>query len=304
MSVSNSLPFLLPLPNTSCLPSCHPVQLKQEELQLLRPVAQRGQRETKKQALKRALQLQRAGVSLPSDVQLLQERERPAAAMGEAESDDASSGSDDEDEEEEEQQQQRQRGAEMAGSDSGSELDGEGAAPAAKRQRIAGAQQQVRQAVQQLPKAAAATAAGKPQQAEQQAAASAAAEQKRQAAALREAAEATKAQLGVSQQRDEEFPQQAQRAGQGMPAGPGGQPRVVMVQRRPEIQEVRCGMGGGSESSSLGRQRPRCLEFALLVVSAGRSRLPFTVEPLSALGIAAGRGCPSPAWSRRSWRPC
>lgn len=215
------------------------MQLKQEELQLLRPVAQRGQRETKKQALKRALQLQRAGVSLPSDVQLLQERERPAAAMGEAESDDVSSGSDDEDEEEEEQQQlQQQRGGQMAGSDSGSDSDGEGVTPAAKRQRTAGAQQQS----QQAPKAAAAAAAGTPPQAEQQAAASAA-EQKRQAAALRQAAEATKAQLGVSQQRDEEFPQQAQRAGQGMPAGPGGQPRVVMVQRRPEIQQVRCGTG-------------------------------------------------------------
>lgn len=209
-------------------------------------MAQRGQRETKKQALKRALQLQRAGVSLPSDVRLLQERDRPAAAMGEDESSGSSSESEEEEEKEEQQQQrQQQGGARMQSSSSGSESEEEGAAPASKRQRTAGTQQQGAQLAQPAPKqpAKAAAAAGMPpaQQAEQQAAA-AAAEGKRQAAALRQAAEAAKAQLGVSEQRDEEFPaQQAQRAGQGMPAGPGGQPRVVMVQRRPDIQEVRCG---------------------------------------------------------------
>ena len=219
------------LPLLACLPPATlPPQLKQEELQLLRPVAARGQRETKKQALKRALALQRAGVSLPSDVRLLQERERPAVAMGEE-----GSSSDEEEE---------GSGSEEGSGGSGSE--GEEEQPAAKKQRRTGAEQQQQQ---QQPPAAQAAAAGKAQAkpARQQvtaeaAAAQAAAQQQRAAAALREAAAAAKAQLGVSEQRDEEFPaQQAQQARQGMPAGPGGQPRVVMVQRRPEIQEVRWG---------------------------------------------------------------
>ncbi|GAB4819939.1 hypothetical protein N2152v2_006985 [Parachlorella kessleri] len=61
-------------------------QLKAEELQLLRPVASLGQKETKRQALRRALQLERAGLPVPKGARLLQERRtgREEAAGGAA----------------------------------------------------------------------------------------------------------------------------------------------------------------------------------------------------------------------------
>ena len=46
-----------------------------DELSLLRPTSSRGQRETKKDALSRALKLERAGVQVDTDVRLIQEKE-------------------------------------------------------------------------------------------------------------------------------------------------------------------------------------------------------------------------------------
>lgn len=56
------------------LKSLSEFQLNSEQLSMLRPTAARGQRETKKEALRRALKLQRAGVQFDDDVQLLRER--------------------------------------------------------------------------------------------------------------------------------------------------------------------------------------------------------------------------------------
>lgn len=219
-----------------CPPPAPPFipQLKAEELQLMRPVATQGQRETKKQLLKRALQLQRAGVNLPSSVRLLEERERPEQMPSEEE-ESSSEGDSSEDE--------------AVEGGSGSESDGGGAKanggkPPTKKQRTglapataaSSAQQQRQQGAAAVPK-------GTQQQQEQ----AAAADLKRQSAALREAMVASKVELGISEARDDEPGLQlaGSRAGAGMPAGPGGTPRVVIVQRRPEIQEVRCVCGWG-----------------------------------------------------------
>ncbi len=203
------------------------LQLKQEELQLLRPVAARGQRETKKQALRRALQLQRAGVDLPTNVRLFQERERPQGLPQGTQSEEGS----------ESGEEEEGSSASSSGSDSDAEgpARGKPAGPVAKKQRTAGE-----------------SAAAAPQQQQQQAGLgaaqpAAAADKQRQqaaaAAALREAALSTKRQLGITEGRDEDAeggPQPGQQPGRGaMPAGPGGKPRVVIVQRRPEIQQVR-----------------------------------------------------------------
>ena len=57
-------PCPCPCPRRQVLQALSQHQLKAEELQLLRPVASRGQKETKRQALKRALQLERAGLQV------------------------------------------------------------------------------------------------------------------------------------------------------------------------------------------------------------------------------------------------
>ena len=212
-------------PCASCCPRL--LQLKQEELQLLRPVAARGQRETKKQALRRALQLQRAGVDLPTNVRLLQERDRPQGPPQEEESEEES---EDEDEE--------------GSGSSGGESEGEGPAPGtqagppAKKQRTAGSAAEVAQQQQQRQRQQQAGLAGAGQ-----AAATAKQQQQQAAAALREAALSSKRELGIAEGRDDEAeggPQPGQRPGRGaMPAGPDGKPRVVIVERRPEIQQVR-----------------------------------------------------------------
>lgn len=221
---------------SGCLVLSLTPQLKQEELQLLRPVAARGQRETKKQALKRALRLQRAGVNLPSNVRLIQERERPQEPPRAGGSEEEEEGSQDED------------GGDSSSDGGASDSDGEAPSPrapvgpAAKRQRVAGcaaAGTQQQQQQQIMPGAGDAQHAGmagpRPQDEEQQRA--------QAAAALREAALSTKLQLGIAEGRDDEAeggPQPGQRPGGGaMPAGPGGRPRVVHLQRRPEIEQVR-----------------------------------------------------------------
>ena len=199
----------------------------------MRPVATRGQRETRKQSLKRALQLQRAGLELPAGVRLYQERGQPQPmqeSSSEDEGEDASSGSD----------------GDGDGDDSGSDAGrgGKGAAaagPAAKKQRTGQAPQPVL-APPPPPQAA-------QQQRQAMSAAQQAAEAKRQALLVRQVATDTKQQLGISDKRDEEvFPGQQQQeaataaaraARQGAGQGPGSKPRVVVVQRRPEIEAVR-----------------------------------------------------------------
>ena len=227
---------LIPLARShSAPPPSIDLQLKAEELQLLRPVATQGQRETKKQALKRALQMQRAGLELPSSSRLLQERDRPTAPQQSEEEGDGSEG----------------ESGSGSGSGSSSESDGEPAAPGeasegrppAKKQRTGGAPA----AAPAAPAAKVASAAPPQQQAkqtQQEQQAAAAAKLRRQAAALRAAAVETKQQLGIEEGRDEEAGAAAAAAAavrkSTLPAGPDGKPRVVVVQRRPEIEAVRC----------------------------------------------------------------
>lgn len=202
-----------------------PLQLNQEQLQLLRPVAARGQRETKKQALRRALQLERAGVSLPSSVRLYQERQRPQTPPP-----GASSEEDD--------------GADSDGS--GSSSDGEdptggvAARPASKKQRTlpgetkraAGHPAQAAPVQQQQQP--------KPPTGESVDEQEAAARRKQQADELRRAARDAKLELGVSdRQDDDEDGRPSARGPLGRQAAPAGKPRVVLVERRPEIQAVR-----------------------------------------------------------------
>ncbi|KAL4857499.1 ATP-dependent RNA helicase DEAH13 [Chlorella vulgaris] len=202
-------------------------QMKQEDLQLLRPMTSQGQRETKKQALKRALQLHRAGVDLPSEVRLFQERQRPDSddeLQGEAEVDGedeavaSSSGSDSD--------LDRQHGGSTAAA---AVAEGSAAAgPPAKKQRTAAP------LPAPPPSAAEAEAAVLQQQADA----------KRRVQVMRQAAVQAKQEMGISDQRDEEHPrpQQPPPPLQQQAKGPGGKPRVVLVERRPEIQAVREGL--------------------------------------------------------------
>ncbi|KIY96001.1 hypothetical protein MNEG_11962 [Monoraphidium neglectum] len=73
-----------------------------DRLQLLRPLHMRGARETKKQRLRRALKLQRAGVETEAAAELLVERRRPRGSSGGGgDSSSGSEGSDDEESDEE-----------------------------------------------------------------------------------------------------------------------------------------------------------------------------------------------------------
>lgn len=200
------------------------LQMKQEDLQLLRPMTSQGQRETKKQALKRALQLHRAGVDLPSEVRLFQERQRPDSddeLQGEAEvdgEDEAVASSSDSDSD-----LDRQHGGSTAAA---AVAEGSAAAgPPAKKQRTAAP------LPAPPPSAAEAEAAVLQQQADA----------KRRVQVMRQAAVQAKQELGISDQRDEEHPrpQQPPPPLQQQAKGPGGKPRVVLVERRPEIQAVR-----------------------------------------------------------------
>ena len=55
-------------------------QMTGDQLGLLRSVSSLGHKDSKKEALRRALQLQRAGIDVPSDVQLFKERKTPREA--------------------------------------------------------------------------------------------------------------------------------------------------------------------------------------------------------------------------------
>jgi ATP-dependent RNA helicase DHX37/DHR1 len=238
-------------------------QLDAKGLQLLRPVSSRGQKETKRQALKRALQLERAGIQVPAEARLLQERPSRGADSG------SSSGSDSEGEEEEEEgeegEEEERRAAAGLGraatgsmpparSDGGSssssstgESGSEGeedsevedagqALPVAKKPRLTGA------AASRAGHAAAAAPAGAGAGAT--AGAGQLAEQRRR---QKQAAEAIKHELGVRPAgvEEEEDAAAARRRGQQGMGAAGGQARVVMVQRRPEIEAVRCAQPGG-----------------------------------------------------------
>jgi ATP-dependent RNA helicase DHX37/DHR1 len=80
--------------------------LPEEQLSLLRPLHQRGARETKKQRLRRLLKLQRAGFAdVDGSNELLQERQVKGVAGSNSESEGESEGSSESDSDDEEEQQ-------------------------------------------------------------------------------------------------------------------------------------------------------------------------------------------------------
>ena len=79
------------------LASLNSSSISSEHLSLLRPMHQRGARETKKQRLKRMLQLERAGVAL--DEEAAAELYRPRKAQQPEQEDDSEEGSSEEEEE-------------------------------------------------------------------------------------------------------------------------------------------------------------------------------------------------------------
>jgi ATP-dependent RNA helicase DHX37/DHR1 len=209
-------------------------QLGTAALGLLRPVATRGQRDSKKQALRRELALQRAGIDLPPDSQLFkQQRARASAGApgGGSDGDDSGSGS---------------------GSDSDVELEGSKYA-AAKAPRGGG---------QQAPAAAAARGHGSPSSGDDRGSSSSSSSEdegagkqpaKRQktspppaaadAGALRlqarQALELARRELGAAGERPDD-------PDDGPPPGPPpavppapGPARVVHVRRPPAIEEAR-----------------------------------------------------------------
>jgi ATP-dependent RNA helicase DHX37/DHR1 len=163
--------------------------LPEEQLGLMRPLHQRGAKETKKQRLRRALKLQRAGLTDFEGAQELMQPRRVRGVGADGSGSDSSS-SEAEDSEEEGgdeqangtaavngvQQQQHGSGSETDGPESDGEEDGR---PAKKAKVTAGAVGQQQQAALKE---------------QQQDPAAAAAAQKAQVAALRAEAKALKAQ--------------------------------------------------------------------------------------------------------------
>lgn len=155
-------------PPQQVLTQLHSSSLPEEQLGLMRPLHQRGAKETKKQRLRRALKLQRAGLTDFEGAQELMQPRRVRGVRGVA-ADDGSDGSSSEDDEEEEgdggsssgggedvhmQQQQQQNGAGGAAAGAGDSSDDDGSVerPAKVAKTAAGSvseqQQQQQQAAQ------------------------------------------------------------------------------------------------------------------------------------------------------------
>ncbi|KAI8463435.1 MAG: P-loop containing nucleoside triphosphate hydrolase protein [Monoraphidium minutum] len=234
-----------------------------DRLQLLRPLHLKGARETKKQRLRRALRLQRAGVETADAADLLVERRRPKGFGG------GSGSSDDGDEDDSSNEEGGKAvrfgtapaaAAPVAASapangggegPEGSDSDAEAAAPPppqqhkqqqqqqpAKRPRVAGGKQQGAVAAE----AAAADGAGGAEEA-------AAAEAERAELMQRARAEAAalRAAAGITDEGPEEAAHRARAAREraaadAADAEAGGAPRRVVVERPAGMQEAREGL--------------------------------------------------------------
>lgn len=202
-----------------------------DQLGLLRPVSALGQKDSKKAALRRALQLQRAGIDVPSDVQLYKERGNP----------EEDGGSDSSEEEEEDV------GRSGAIKSAPKGFQAQKKAPAKPEQESSDdddsdafsgdeGEEEVLPSAKRLKKSDDGVAAKKAT------AASAAVA----AAQLRQAVDQAKSELGDVLMRDDDDDEE----GGGLISGkfpsrsllgqpPNAPPRVVLVQRKPEIEAVR-----------------------------------------------------------------
>ncbi len=214
-----------------------------DQLGLLRPASARGQKETKKEGLRRALQLHRAGVDLPTDSRLFKKRREVPSGDGDAMEEDSEDGDGDSDDEEAapvakpaaKQHHQKQNtktsgdiralgkwndkpkapslgntsseSSEDSESDSGSDDSDDGAPPKAKKAKISAATE------------------------------------------LRSAVDQAKAEIGdaaIHMDEDEELTNSlaskaaaAAAAAAAVPPHLRALPRVILVQRTPEIEAVR-----------------------------------------------------------------
>ncbi|WIA09508.1 hypothetical protein OEZ85_008906 [Tetradesmus obliquus] len=211
--------------------------LPDEQLSLLRPLHQRGARETKKQRLRRLLKLQRAGYKgFEGSDELMQERQVKGVAgsssSSESDSEGGSSSSDSEDE--------HQRPAKQARIELAVEASPAAAADAAAGQPSSGSDDEDGEQVQA---AGAAAAAAAPAAA---AAAAAAADTKAQLKAAKAHAAALKAQARleatgttVDEAEAEEAAATRAAAAERAAAAAAGPTRVVSVVRPPEMEEAR-----------------------------------------------------------------
>ncbi|GBF90232.1 ATP-dependent RNA helicase [Raphidocelis subcapitata] len=229
----------------------HEASVDEERLQLLRPLHMRGARETKKQRLRRALKLQRAGVTTEAAAELLVERRRPPGSGGDgdegSDSSGSGSGSGDSDDDDDGGGRSARFGAKPAAPAPAT------AAAAAATAAAAAAEQQPEQQQptkrQRLPSGAAAApaapAAEQESSGDEAAAAAGAAERKREVlAAARAEAAALRREHGGDDADPEEAAALARRAKEraaaaAAAAAAGGAPRRVAVERPAGMQASR-----------------------------------------------------------------
>lgn len=206
-------------------------QLVGDQLGLLRPASARGQKETKKEGLRRALQLHRAGIDLPSDVRLFKKRREVAPG--------------DQEEEEEEEK-----------GDSESDEDGgtEGSKPAATPQhqnkssgniRALGKWNDKPKPVSMSSSSADERSDGSESEEEEEGAPKAKRAKTSTATELRSAVDQAKAEIGdaaIHMDEDDELTTSLAAkaaAAAAVPQHLRSLPRVVLIQRTPEIEAVR-----------------------------------------------------------------
>jgi ATP-dependent RNA helicase DHX37/DHR1 len=213
-----------------------------DQLGLLRPASARGQKETKKEGLRRALQLHRAGVDMPSDSRLFKRRRDGAL--------------DDQEEEEQEEEEESLSGSDETDSEDERTVGGE---PAAKRQQQSKTSENIRalgkwndkpKPVSISSSSADEESDGSESKKEEGGAPKAKRAKTSTATELRSAVDQAKAEIGdaaIHIDEDDELTtslaSKAAAAAAAAAAVPqhirSRVPRVVLIQRTPEIEDIR-----------------------------------------------------------------